>query len=968
MRAKTIEKTNSLLTEVANLKAQIKENLKLNCVTMPAIKSIMLAPEAVATACYTQNRSLIYIRHNITPYELVHDKKPDLTFFRVFGALCYPTNDSEDLRKLQPTVDIGIFVGYAPSRKGYRIYNKRTQRIMETIHVQLDELSEPMAHVRLSTGPAPMFFTHGQISSGLVPNPVPAAPYTDFPALAVPVPVNSAAESTIMEDNPLAPIDNNPFVNVFAPKLSSEASSSGDKFGMDSCDLVDTTMMDRLKLDEDPLEIPVDQTRFRGMVGSRMYLTASRSNFVFAVCMCARYQASPTKKHVFRYLRGAVNLGLWYPKDTAMALTAFADADHAGCQDTRRILSVQDIDIQHHFIREQVEKGVVELHFVTTDYQLADIFYSCVLRHIPMTTGPSGNVESPSLDAELADSETEADKTVTPVNKVKDASNRELIEINAGVQDEGQAGSNAELQPQSSHVVHAGPNLEPMDLAQMDEEFTTTAYPNVQENLKLPTEEQVILEEPASSTGTLSYLQNLKKELSFTDQFFMEKTQEEEPEKTNAESEAHDDHKNLFEALHKSLERDYSNQLLADLDEAHRKKIKKCDLPRNPSGSPPPQPPPPPPPAGASGALVSFAATHETSPTAYLMNYDLILDEQVHLSDDEDTGNDHLPKADMRKDWWKPLPEEERPTTPETAWTIPSSNVSDVENNWATALASTYVPPAENSLLAKTRDMTTFMNWYCQKVNKTMLTQADFEGKEYEVVKAFHLNVIHLQFQMEEYLDHLRYGNKGSMPTLSISKMKAARYPDFGLELLVPEQMWTDEVCTYDISAAYGISHWWFNRQKFYIDRHDSLSHRREVRKHMRILSVIVIKAFSRYGKFKDMNPLLLQGHLDHLLGFDKLVFPVNNKEQKIMRFNEMYKFSDGTLTHILEALDYRVKEYGVNRLNSGMNTQFWTDKDVTRSKEFTRVIERRLKTRRIFHNLECFVGGRVRDINYRLL
>ncbi|GKB75340.1 retrovirus-related pol polyprotein from transposon TNT 1-94 [Tanacetum coccineum] len=160
--------------------------------------------------------------------------------------------------------------------------------------------------------------------------------------------------------------------------------------------------------------------------------------------------------------------------------------------------------------------------------------------------------------------ETESDEIVTPVNKEKDASNRELTEINAGVQDEGQAGSNpgkqdegqagsnpgnaAEFQPQPSHVVHAGPNLEPMDLAvsdastqqnpeQMDEEFTTTAYPNVQENLKLPTEDQVILEEPASSTGTLSSLQNLEKELSFTDQFFVEKPQEEEPEKTNAESE-----------------------------------------------------------------------------------------------------------------------------------------------------------------------------------------------------------------------------------------------------------------------------------------------------------------------------------------------------------------------------------------------------------------------------------------------
>ncbi|GKA31400.1 retrovirus-related pol polyprotein from transposon TNT 1-94 [Tanacetum coccineum] len=101
---------------------------------------MFLWAEVVATACYTQNRSLIHTRHDKTPYELVHNKKPDLTFFRVFGALCYPTNDSENLGKLQPRADIGIFIGYAPSRKGYRIYNKRTRQIMETIHVQFDEL------------------------------------------------------------------------------------------------------------------------------------------------------------------------------------------------------------------------------------------------------------------------------------------------------------------------------------------------------------------------------------------------------------------------------------------------------------------------------------------------------------------------------------------------------------------------------------------------------------------------------------------------------------------------------------------------------------------------------------------------------------------------------------------------------------------------------------------------------------
>ncbi|GKF42191.1 hypothetical protein Tco_0125533 [Tanacetum coccineum] len=117
------------------------------------------------------------------------------------------------------------------------------------------------------------------------------------------------------------------------------------KFGMDSCDPVDTPMVDRIKLDEDPLGTAVDHTRFRSMVGSLMYLTANRPDLVLDVCMCARYQASPTKKHLevlkqgFRYLRGTINWRLWYPKDTAMALTAYANANHAGYQDTRRSTS-----------------------------------------------------------------------------------------------------------------------------------------------------------------------------------------------------------------------------------------------------------------------------------------------------------------------------------------------------------------------------------------------------------------------------------------------------------------------------------------------------------------------------------------------------------------------------------------------------------------------------------------------------
>ncbi|GJR51038.1 retrovirus-related pol polyprotein from transposon TNT 1-94 [Tanacetum coccineum] len=97
--------------------------------------SLFLWAEAISTTCYTQNRSLIHIRYNKTPYELLRDQKPDLKFLHVFGALCYPTNNSEFLGKMQPKADIGIFIGYSPSKKAYRIYNKRTRMIMETIQV-----------------------------------------------------------------------------------------------------------------------------------------------------------------------------------------------------------------------------------------------------------------------------------------------------------------------------------------------------------------------------------------------------------------------------------------------------------------------------------------------------------------------------------------------------------------------------------------------------------------------------------------------------------------------------------------------------------------------------------------------------------------------------------------------------------------------------------------------------------------
>nr|GFB59112.1 integrase, catalytic region, zinc finger, CCHC-type, peptidase aspartic, catalytic [Tanacetum cinerariifolium] len=169
---------------------------------------MFLWAEAIATACYTQNRSLIHTRHNKTSYELVHDKKPDLTFLRVFGALCYPTNNNEDLGKLQPTAKIGIFIslGLVPNPVPAAPYVPPTNKDLEIlIQSTFDEYLEP---------------PHVEISVSLT--------------AVAPVPVildGVAPRSTIIEDNPFDHADNDPFVNVFAPEPSYVASSFGDSNG-----------------------------------------------------------------------------------------------------------------------------------------------------------------------------------------------------------------------------------------------------------------------------------------------------------------------------------------------------------------------------------------------------------------------------------------------------------------------------------------------------------------------------------------------------------------------------------------------------------------------------------------------------------------------------------------------------------------------------------------------------------------
>ncbi|GJR15996.1 hypothetical protein Tco_0798648 [Tanacetum coccineum] len=138
---------------------------------------------------------------------------------------------------------------------------------------------------------------------------------------------------------------------------------------------------------------------------------------------------------------------------------------------------------------------------------------------------------------------------------------------------------------------------------------------------------------------------------------------------------------------------------------------------------------------------------------------------------------------------------------------------------------------------------------FCKRTGKKKLCKADLEGPTFNLVKSFHKNSVSLQFQMDEcyklLTDKVDLVNPEGHQILR--NLKAARYLDFGLEELVPS-LWVESERDYDISAAYGITHWWVRRKEFYINKHREPSDRDAVRSHMRILSVICIKTYKRYG------------------------------------------------------------------------------------------------------------------------
>nr|GEY29743.1 retrovirus-related Pol polyprotein from transposon TNT 1-94 [Tanacetum cinerariifolium] len=394
------------------------------------------------------------------------DKKLDLSFFYEFDALCYPTNDNDDLGKLDAKADIGIFVGYAPAKKAFKIYNKRTQKIIKTIHVTFDQLTA-MAFQQFSSGPGLQCMTPVTSSSGLVPNTVyqqPCIPpnrdnwdhlfqpmfdeYFNPPTFAIsPVTIAAAPRAVELADSLMCSGSNT--LRTESRKRLITAYADADHAGCQ--DTRHSTLGSAQYLGDKLVSWSSKKQKSTAISSTEIPLYCDNK---ISNALCCNNIQHLRAKHIdvqYHFIKEQVENGiveLYFVQtgyqladiftkplprerlnflieklDIAMALMAYADADHASCQDTSRkakhivmsgccaqILWMRShltdcgfafnniplycdnksvialyfnnvqhsrskyIDIHHHFIRKQVENGVVELSFVTIDYQLADIF------------------------------------------------------------------------------------------------------------------------------------------------------------------------------------------------------------------------------------------------------------------------------------------------------------------------------------------------------------------------------------------------------------------------------------------------------------------------------------------------------------------------------------------------------------------------------------------------------------------
>ncbi|RVW47390.1 Retrovirus-related Pol polyprotein from transposon RE1 [Vitis vinifera] len=334
--------------------------------------------EAVNTSCYVLNRILLRPILKKTPYELWKNKKPNISYFKVFGCKSFILNTKDNLGKFDAKSDVGIFLGYSTSSKAFRVFNKRTMVIEESIHVIFDESNNSLQEresfdddLGLETSMEKLQIEDKRQQEESEEDPRKKNHLWHY-LLLNKCKVNKAKTfqkigsllSTIHKIKSLVIHqvgevemsmmgELNFFLGLQIQQLKkgtfiNQAKYIKDllkRFNMEEAKVMKTPMSSSIKLDMDEKSKSIDSTMYRSIIGCLLYLTASRPDIMYSVCLCARFQSCPKESHlsavkrILRYLKGTMNIGLWYPKADNFKLIGFSDAVLSGCKVERKSTS-----------------------------------------------------------------------------------------------------------------------------------------------------------------------------------------------------------------------------------------------------------------------------------------------------------------------------------------------------------------------------------------------------------------------------------------------------------------------------------------------------------------------------------------------------------------------------------------------------------------------------------------------------
>ncbi|GJT41983.1 hypothetical protein Tco_0941848 [Tanacetum coccineum] len=360
-------------------------------------------------------------------------------------------------------------------------------------------------------------------------------------------------------------------------------------------------------------------------------------------------------------------------------------------------------------------------------------------------------------------------------------------------------------------------------------------------------------------------------------------------------------------------------------------------------------------------------------------------------SDMEDTDNAYIPKV-SNTTWFKPIPESERPSTPEPEWTIPLNDFLEPETNWANTYATTYQVPAENKLQRKTYDIRSFIKWFYRRTGKKNSIFLQYQMDECHKLLTNKVDLSNPEGHqiLQNIYEPLPLGGPPGQSMASLTSGLGERNSTSTntVSPLIVKQ--SNHRCKFSIlEKDFKNLHPNDFEDLFLLNIQEKLNHLPKTDKtslhtavNMWIRNLVIRNRVGdlQLGIESYQTKINLErpnwDAADYYFKEDYTIVPKpravvyrdRNDQRKLMRLNELHKFSDGTLTRVMEKLDHMVKDFHLFEYNKGMETRKWSEDDKRRSKDFITAIEKRLQIRRIYRSLESFVGGRIRDIDYRLI